>query len=345
MALWTGKSYVTNHGRTTVIQGALTPEQREWSEKNRDKDIDAITYLPLTPAQKLYLALCKNGIQLQKALESCGLTNDQKVEAQQALEIRDADGVVTEITRPTFVGADLWGADLSNADLWRADLQNAQMLWAKLWDAQMQGADLWQANLREADLRWAHLRDAQMQGANLKGTKLWGADLRDAQMQGVNLKGTKLWGADISGANFEDAENLNSAFLGLAFYYQDYPPKNLEDALNGVEENKRPMALTRQEYDKVCSLRDSNNRSAFTDELERLGDVCDRRQQVAAAKAKFAWCEPLVSTKVAIMFSSGFDAPTRDELYGNGVGGKFLQGISDRLEALNHLVGRGSRQS
>jgi hypothetical protein len=171
-------------------------------------------------------------------------------------------------------------------------------------------------------------------------------------MQGADLKRADLQGADISGANFEDAKNLRDAFsLDLAFYCQDNPPKNLVEALNGVAVKQRPMALTKQEYDKVCRLRDSNRLLAFGQELERLRDVCntriDSQQQVDdavdTAKAKFAWFQPLVSTTVAIMFSPGFDKTTRAAWYGNGAGGNVLQGISNRLEVLNHLVGRGSR--
>jgi uncharacterized protein YjbI with pentapeptide repeats len=338
MALGAGQSYTDKNG-TKVIQGALTRKQENWLGENRNKPIDGRTteLLPLTPAQKLYLALCKNGMQLQEALESCCLNETQKAPAQQALNILDANGaqqnineadIVTKITRPTFVGANLNRYDL--------------------WNAQMQGANLWGAGLQEADLSWAHLRDAQMQGADLKKAWLCHANLRGAQLQGADLKKAGLLGADISGANFQDAKNLKDAYLKLAFYCQDNPPKNLEDALEGVDAEQRPMALTKQEYDKVCRLRDSNNLSAFTAELNRLRDVCDTRidsqQQVDAAvnaaKAKFAWCP----TTVAIMFSQGFDAQTRAAWYGNGAGGNVLQGISNRLEGLNnHLVGRGSR--
>ncbi|MFN9252984.1 MAG: hypothetical protein ACK6BL_03445, partial [Holosporaceae bacterium] len=118
---------------------------------------------------------------------------------------------------------------------------------------------------------------------------------------------------------------------------------------NGVDAKQRPMALTSQEYDNVCRLRNSNNRSAFRQELNRLRVVCDKRidsqPQVDAAKAKFACFQSLVPdpTKVAIMFSQGFNPPTRAAWYGNGTGGKVLQVISNGLESLNHLVGRGSR--
>ncbi len=391
MALEVGHSYITNIGRTTVDQGALTREQSEWSEENCDKNTDFLTYLPLTPAQKLYLALCKNGFNLPKALASCGLTEDEATKAQQALEIHDADGVVRKITRPSFVGAnldrydlegaDLRGAQMQNANLCRADMQGAalegadlggaqmqeaqmqeaQMRGADLYGAQLQGADLRRADLCGADLRGAQMQAADLQDADLRGAQMQKAKLQDANLQGAQMQGAdleeadlrraKIQGVDISGAKFQHAKNLRDAlFLDLAFYCQDNPPKNLVEELNGVAVKQRPMALTKQEYDKVCRLRDSNRLLAFGQELERLRDVCntriDSQQQVDAAvdtaKAKFAWFQPLVSTTVAIMFSPGFDKTTRAAWYGNGAGGNILQGISYGLEFFNQ-VGRGSR--
>ncbi|MCA3248957.1 MAG: pentapeptide repeat-containing protein, partial [Rhodospirillaceae bacterium] len=186
-----------------------------------------------------------------------------------------------------------------------------------------------------------------------------GANLREADLQEADLWKADLRGADISGANFDSAKNLKSASsLKLAFYHQNNPPKNLEDALNGVDAKQRPMALTSQEYENVCRLiadkklmpllRDSGGH--LRKELDRLRDVCDTRidsqQQVDtavnAAKAKFG-CSQSFPTPVVIMFSQGFNPPTRAAWYGNGTGGKVLQVISNGLESLNHLVGRGSR--
>ena len=399
MALRAGQSYTTDNGTTTVIQGALTPEQTAWWNRSGTPN-----YLTLTPAQDLYIALCKNGFHLKKALESCGLKEKKaaeakqvlrtldadsvvkqvtrlslpaqrlylelclngmhllesfgltdELEAQQALNILNADrtprvndyGVVTHIPRPSFVGAnlqeyDLRGADLQRANLWRAEMQRAQLQGADLRYADLRGADLYKAQMQGADLRRANLYEALLRHADLRG-----ADLQDAEMQRA-----KLDGSDISGANFNNVKNLDSASLDLAFYCQDNPPKNLAEALNGVDANKRPMALTKQEYDNVCRLRTSNNWSAFGRELGRLRGVCNERidsqpqvdTAVDAAKAKFEWCKPLVSTKVAIMFSQGFDAPTRAAWYGEGAGGKVLQKISDGLEFLNnHLGYRGNR--
>jgi uncharacterized protein YjbI with pentapeptide repeats len=422
MALRAGQSYTTDNGTTTVIQGALTPEQTAWWNRSGTPN-----YLTLTPAQKLYIALCQKGMHLQQALKSCdlkekkaaeakkvlrtldkqgeprvnadgvvkqvtrlslpeqrlyleicligrplpesfGLTDE--LEAQQALNILNADrtprvndyGVVTHITRPSFVGAnlqeyDLRGADLRGAEMWRAEMQRAQLQGADLRYADLRGADLYKAqmqgaDLRDADLRWAFLRRAKLQGSDLRDADLQEAllhyaDLRGADLQDAEMQRAKLDGSDISGANFKDAKNLNTASLNLAFYCQDNPPKNLAGALNGVQEKKRPMALTRQEYDKVCRLRNSNNLSAFEQELDRLRDVCNKRidsqpqvdTAVDAAKAKFEWCKPLVSTKVAIMFSQGFNPQTRAAWYGNSVGGKVLRGISHGLEFLNNHLG------
>lgn len=339
MVLAVGQSYKTNGGKTAVTQGAVTPEQKAWWHETINQIIGHEKPIPLTPAQKLYIALCQNGFHLKRALElkSCGLDEAQKVAAQQALKIRDDDGdddgIVTEITRPSFVGANLNRRDLREVDFRGAQMQGAQM----------QVADLGWASLCAADLR-----DAQMQGAELLGADLRWANLEGADLEGADLMWADLRGADISNANFNNAKNLQEASLDLAFYCQDNPPKNLEEALKEVEENKRPMALTKQEYDKVYRLRNSDNLSAFSQELGRLRGVCnkriDSRGQVDAAKAKFEWCKPLVSTNVAIMFSQGFNPQTRAAWYGNSVGGTVLRGISYGLEFLNHLVGRGSRQ-
>jgi hypothetical protein len=371
MALRAGQSFKMNG--VTVKEDDITKQQEKWCwEENIGKPVDKRSYSHLNPEQKFYLCLAAEGFKLNEAKERAhqlGIMTSQELETAQealALHVND-DDQVTAVTRPSFVGADfvtdpeikklleaavvksprcLYGADLEGANLYGAQLREADLRRADLRGAQMRHADL-----READLRRADLRGAQMRGVNLRDAVLWEADLRGAQMQGADLRGARMQGADISGANFQDAKNLQDTYLDLAFYCQDNPPKNLEDALEGVDVKQRPMALTKQEYDHLRNLRDSKD-SSFTDELKRLRDVCntriDSQQQVDAAvnaaKAKFAWCQPLVSTTVAIMFSQGFDAQTRAAWYGNGAGGNVLQGISNRLEGLNnHLVGRGSR--
>ncbi len=299
MALVAGQSYTDKNG-TKVIQGALTREQGEWLQENHNKPIDAtITCLPLTPAQKLYLALCKNGFNLPKALASCGLTEDEATKARQALKIRDADGVVKEITRPTFVGAALNGYDLQGADLYGADLQGAD-LWkanlrgAKLWFAYLQGTDLRGTDLRGTYLQGAKLRGAQMQGADLSGAKLQGADLRYADLQGAKMQGANLDGADLrltdlSGADFYNAENLNTVILTNAFYDAENPPKNLPD---NIPDNL--LALDKKSYEKAKELQaayrealvsDNENETAITDAEKALTEHLGKCREENAKKA------------------------------------------------------------
>ncbi|MBU3656304.1 MAG: pentapeptide repeat-containing protein, partial [Alphaproteobacteria bacterium] len=209
MVLKPDESYITNNGKitnnvkTTVIQGEATPEQQTWFQDKEENP--ALGYLTLTPAQILYIALCKNGFKLQEALESCGLDDAKKLEAQRALKILDdrgnlrvnERGIVTQVTRPCFFGAnlrgrDLQGADLRGASLWYADLRDANLQGADLRDAglykaQMQGADLRGRDLRGANLQEADLQEADLRETNLRGASLWYADLRDADLRGADL--------------------------------------------------------------------------------------------------------------------------------------------------------------
>ena len=371
MALEKGQSVKIDE--VTITAGGITEEQQSRWEQNIGKSVDERSYSHLNPEQKFYLCLAAEGFKLEKAKERAhqlGMSDDDLTTAQEALawQVND-DGQVTAVTRPSFVAADfvtdpeikkLLEAAVANSPkcLYGADLEGANLYGAQLREADLEGADLWVADLRNTNLEgaklwFADLREAYLKGAQMQGACLWGADLQG--VQGADLVGAYLAGVDISDNNFKGVKNLNYPLLNWAFYCQDNPPKNLEDALEGVDVKQRPMALTAQEYDHLRNLRDSKD-SSFTDELKRLRDVCntriDSQQQqqqvdaaVNAAKAKFAWCKPLISdpTKVAIMFSPGFDAQTRAAWYGEGAGGKVLQKISDGLEVLNHFVGRGSR--
>jgi uncharacterized protein YjbI with pentapeptide repeats len=214
-------------------------------------------------------------MQLQDALASCDLNKGEAEEAQQALEIHDTDGVVTKITRPSFVGADLQGydlqgADLSNADLYGADLRHADLRWANL-----QGADLREAKLKEADLRvaqmqgadlrWADLRDAQMQGANLREANLQDANLQDAKMQGADLRGADLSLTDLSGANFYNAKNLNTVILTNAFYDMANPPLNLPENIKD-----KLLALDGESYEKAKELQDAYREALVTNSQDTI---------------------------------------------------------------------------
>jgi Spy/CpxP family protein refolding chaperone len=285
--------YVTDNDQTIVYQGALTPEQKKWLGENHNKPIDAITCLPLTPAQKLYLALCKNGFNLPEALASCGLNADEAAEAQQPLKIRDADGVVKEITRPTFVGAALNGYDLQGADLYGADLRHADLR-----EANLQGADLWEAdlefaNLQGADLYGADLREADLREANLQDAKMQGADLSGAKMQGTDLQGADLSLTDLSGADFYNAENLNTVILTNAFYDAENPPKNLPDNIpDNIKDNL--LALDKKSYEKAKELQaayrealvsDNENETAITDAEKALTEHLGKCREENAKKA------------------------------------------------------------
>ncbi len=248
MALEVGESYTDKNG-TKVIQGALTRKQEKWLGENYNKSIDAITCLPLTPAQKLYLALCKNGFNLPKALESCDLNKDEAAEAQQALKIHDTDGVVTKITRPTFVGAALQRYDLQGADLWKANLRGANLS-----NADLAGTDLW-----GTDLQGAQMQGAQMQGAYLNWANLYGAD----------LSLTDLSGANFYNADFYNAENLNTVILTNAFYDAENPPKNLPDNIpDNIKDNL--LALDKKSYGKAKQLQAAYQEALVSDNEEAI---------------------------------------------------------------------------
>ena len=318
MALWVGESYVTDNGKTKVIQGALTGEQTAWWWDNGDKPIDEITHLTLDPAQKLYIFLCQNGFKLQEALKSCDLTDKQKLEAQQALNILDnegnlqninGDGVVTKLTRPSFVGADLRGRDLEGVDLREADLQRAVLREANLWGAQMQGAilrgtylrgaKLWFSNLQETDLRGHQMQGADLRGADLSGAKLQGADLRYADLQGAKMQGANLDGADLrltdlSGVDFNHARNLENTNRNLentkwklAFYDATNPPENLPDNIKD-----KLLALDEPAYKTAKELQDayrealvSDNEEAITAAEKQLTTYLEQYRRDNATKA------------------------------------------------------------
>jgi len=248
MALVAGQSYTDKNG-TKVIQGVLTREQGEWLQENYNKFTDAITCLPLTPSQKLHISLCKNGMQLQEALASCDLNESEAAEARQALKIRDADGVVTEITRPTFVGADLW-----EADLWGAKLQGAI-----LWGAQMQGADLY--------------------GADLEGAHLWGADLERADLSLT----------DLSGADFNGVKNFNKceiAFYDAKNPPKNLPdniPDNIKDNLLALDKKSYEKAKELQAAYREALV--SDNEEDITAAEKALTDYLKEKAREAAGKA------------------------------------------------------------
>ena len=297
MVLIVGESYTAANGITTVIEGTITQEQQAWLGKNRDQPIDERPYLTLTPAQILYLALCKNGFNLQEALESCDLNEDEAAEAKTALKIFDADGVVKKITRPSFVGADLQGYDLEGADLRYADLRGADLR-----RAEMQRADLRDAALGEADLRDANLQDAELWGVDLRGAILRGADLRRAKMQraylpNADLRGTDLQNADLRGAEMQYAKlnltdltaadfaqaQLDHVEWNLAFYDAANPPNNLSDYIfKKIKDNL--VALDQESYERATELQ-ADYQKAITAAEGALTEHLEQCRQDNAKKA------------------------------------------------------------
>ena len=230
MALEAGERYVTNTGLTTVIQSAPTSEQQGWLDLRNP----ALLRYKLEP----FLILCKQRFRLEEVLSY--YNNHEKLEFQQALGILDEKqnvqnvnehGVLTQVTRPSFVGADLDGYDLQGADLQGAQMQGAilqgatmqgaALQGANLQGAQMQGAILQWAALQEADLREADLQKAQMRGAGMQrailrgatmqeatmqGAILWDAQMQGAQMQGATMRKTQMQGAQMQGSILEGAD-------------------------------------------------------------------------------------------------------------------------------------------
>jgi hypothetical protein len=229
MELLKGQSYTTK-----VVPGGRTTEQWTWWSNNCSRPHD-ITHLTLTPEQRLYIALCKNGFHLKDALESCGLDDAQKAATQQALEILvNENDVVTEVKRPSFFGADLQGADLRGA---------------KLEGARLEGADL--------------------RGANLRGNKLWGALLEGANLQEADLRGADLSLADISNVVFKDARLENVTWY-LAFYNEEKPPKNLLDKIP-YEIKVKLVALDQESYKTAENLKGAYKyKSVESDDQEAI---------------------------------------------------------------------------
>jgi uncharacterized protein YjbI with pentapeptide repeats len=239
-----------------------------------------------------------------------------------------------------LAGADLRGAGFQRADLSISDLRKVLL----------GGADLREANLFRADLREGDLQQAKLEGASLND-----ADLRKANFTNAKLARANLDKADISGAYFVGAEGLNEAkFLRFAFYCQDEEPAGLKEALTGVNPKQHPMALTRQEYDELKAVQKDAyyvKHEEFYNKLRSLRHRCDYtidlKEQIDKSRAQFGLLKTVIPDQVVVMFSSppcDFSKENREDIYGNGIGGKALQGISNVLERLNHLAGRGYRE-
>ena len=126
------------------------------------------------------------------------------------------------LSEAILIGADLFLADLSETNLAEALLDEASLSGARfiganlsraaLLKSDLRGANLTNANLSEADLVVACLMMANLSGANLSGANLSEAILTGANLSEANLSGTDLSRANLSEANLSGA-NLNRANL------------------------------------------------------------------------------------------------------------------------------------
>jgi uncharacterized protein YjbI with pentapeptide repeats len=125
-----------------------------------------------------------------------------------------------DLSRASFLGADLRGAMLDWVNLSRADLRGANLLAADLSKADLPLADLRMSDLRGADLRGADLRRGQLSEADLSDANLSDVDLSDANLGGAGFPAPDpsvalRTEANLSRANLSRA-NLNQADLNQA---------------------------------------------------------------------------------------------------------------------------------
>lgn len=144
----------------------------------------------------------------------------------------------------TFARMD-WG-DMSDSDFSKAALEDASMSRASFRNADFRMAQLDRANLARSDLSGAHfvtasmhdvrlidarLVGAEMRNANLTGADLSGARLRDADLQGAILKRADLQGSDLGGANFNGANLDDSNLTAIEIRLANFRSASLKRAL------------------------------------------------------------------------------------------------------------------
>lgn len=144
----------------------------------------------------------------------------------------------------TFARMD-WG-DMSDSDFSKAALEDASMSRASFRNADFRMAHLDRANMARSDLTGAHfvtasmhdvrlidarLVGAEMRNANLTGADLSGARLRDADLQGAILKRADLQGSDLGGANFNGANLDDSNLTAIEIRLTNFRSASLKRAL------------------------------------------------------------------------------------------------------------------
>ena len=285
-----GQSFVI--GRTTIKQGKISRKQQNWLKQDVDKR--PLYLWKDEPIYDLLALLAQEGFHLKKALRRYKQegNDDEKAKiAQQALGLLNVDGkeqwehpvnpktgIVTQLIRPSFVGAHL------NAKYpWEGAIQKSLNL--------LRGADLRGARL-PFDLEYANLEGANLRGADLELSKLSWANLRGANLRGAKLRYAGLGGTDfsltdVSGVDFYEARNLEHTKWKLAFYDATNPPENLSDEIRN-----NLLALDEPSYKEAIGLQTDyqnalgkNDPKAITAAERRLTDYLETKAAEAAKKA------------------------------------------------------------
>jgi len=164
-------------------------------------------------------------------------------------DLGSTDLDATRVFDPTWLGADLSGADLRGAELCHADLRGARLAKAHLTEIEPgQGTDLFEADCRFADFRQADLTGAALGGVNARRADFIGARLNHANLSKANLTEADLSNANLTDANFaradlrraklKNAVGLTAKQLELATSYED---AELPDELRAALVKRKPL--------------------------------------------------------------------------------------------------------
>ena len=196
-------------------------------------------------------------------------------------------------TSPPLQCRDLGGSNLSGLILQQANLESAFLEKATLIETDFSRAKFCGATLSNANASKATLIGTEFYNANLIKTimryaNLEQADFRLALMEGTDISGTNLTGA--KGMEYVEYDlqpgllyralqmnyNTTAQMRRFIVYCQDEPPEGLVEAFGTDEVRKLPMALTKDEYDRLEQWRNTDE-SKFYTELKQLRAICDER--------------------------------------------------------------------